>query len=224
MKKLLIIVTLGLISTSLIAQEKGLGVAMKSSTMGIGVDAIYKFHKRMSARVGYDYFLVNRSISFEQSDVSYDGNVGVRLGSLTALYDFFIIPSIHFTAGLALNRFSVGFSGEASSSYTLGELEIPAEQIGEFKFDVGPGLPVSPYLGVGFGQTLGNKLVGFNFEIGTYYQGGPNVTIRSTGLTGPTSRPEHEQAELFESQISQYYLFPIIRGSISFRIFTFNNQ
>ncbi|MCF8363493.1 MAG: hypothetical protein K9G70_12815 [Prolixibacteraceae bacterium] len=221
MKKILTIITFSLISISLLSQDKGIGVAIKSSTMGIGGDVVYKFHKRMSARVGYDYFRVTRPVSFDQSDVSYDGNVNVRMGSLSALYDYYIIPSIHFTAGLALNRFNIGFNGEATSSYTLGDLEIPAEQIGEFKFDVGPGLPVSPYLGVGFGKTLGDKLVGFNFEIGTYYQGAPDVSIHSTGLTGPTSKPEHEQAELFESQISQYYLYPVIRGSVSFRIFTY---
>jgi hypothetical protein len=219
MRKLLTTIILGLAALSLMAQEKGLGIAIKSSTMGIGGDVVYKFHKRMSARVGYDYFRVNRPISFDQADVSYKGNVNIRLGGLSALYDFFIIPSIHFTAGLALNQFNAGFSGEATSNYTLGELEIPAEQIGDFKFEAGPGLPVSPYLGVGFGKTLGSKLIGFNFEIGTYYQGDPNVSIHSTGLTGPTSKPEHEQAELFESQISQYYLYPVIRGSISFKIF-----
>lgn len=221
MRKKLITIAFIFASITLVAQEKGLGIAIKSSTMGIGGDVVYKFHKRMSARVGYDYFRVIRSISFAQADVSYIGNIDVRLGSLTALYDFFIIPSIHFTAGLALNQFKAGFSGEASSSYPLGELEIPAEQIGDFKFEAGPGLPFSPYLGVGFGKTLGSKLIGFNFEIGTYYQGGPNINIHSSGLTAPTSKPEHEQAELIESQISQYYLYPVIRGSLSFRIFTY---
>lgn len=210
-----------LLSINVFSQDKVIGISVKNSNMGIGSDFIFQFHKRMSARVGFDHFAYNKTQIIEQSDVTYDGNAFIRLGSITALYDYFILPSIHFTAGFAYNRMNINFTGEAASNYSLGELEIPAEKIGRFEFDLKPGLQISPYLGIGFGKTLGPKLIGFKFEVGTYYHGKPDIKIIATGLTSPTSNPAHEQEKLMESQIDQYVLFPIIRGSISFKIAKF---
>ncbi|MDA3881197.1 MAG: hypothetical protein PF436_12480 [Prolixibacteraceae bacterium] len=216
-----ITIILLILSLNSFAQESAIGISLKNSNMGIGSDIVYKFHNRMSARVGFDYFAYGRLFTFEQSDVTYDGNANIRLGSFSALYDFFLLPSIHVTAGAAFNRTNITFKGEATSSYPLGELEIPADRIGNFEFEVKPGLPISPYIGIGFGKTIGTKLLGFDFEIGTFYHGKPDITISSTGLTGPTSNPAHEHEKLMESQISQYVLYPVIRGSISFKIIEF---
>ncbi|MBN1769420.1 MAG: hypothetical protein JW842_13020 [Prolixibacteraceae bacterium] len=210
-----------LLSINVFSQDKGIGISIKSSNMGIGSDVIFQFHKRMSARVGFDHFAYNHNRSIEQSDVTYDGNARIKLGSITALYDYFILPSMYLTGGFAYNRMNINFSGEAASNYSMGELEIPAEKIGRFEFDLKPGLTISPYFGIGFGNALGPKLIGFNFEIGTYYHGRPNININASGLTSPTANPAHEQEKLMESQIDQYVLYPIVRGSISFKIAKF---
>ena len=83
-------------------------------------------------------------------------------------------------------------------------------------------MKISPYLGVGFGRALGKeKSLAFAFEIGTYYQGAPDISIQTTGLLSPTSNPELGQEKYLESQISQYYLYPVLKLSLSYRLFKF---
>ena len=204
------------------AQDMSLGVALKGSTMGPGGDVVFQFHEKMTARLGYDYLgLGPYDFSFEESDISYNASAKVKTGSITALYDYYIAKIFFVSAGFGINNFNVSVSGRAGSDLPWGDISVPKDKIGDFDITVNPGLKVSPYLGVGLGRTLSTKLVGFAFEIGTYYMGGPNVNIESTGLIAPTSDPEKGQAAVLENQISQYYLYPVVKLNLSFKITSF---
>lgn len=201
------------------AQERNLGVALKGSTMGYGGDAVYQFNKRMTARLGYDNLQMNFPFDFEESDVSYSANADVKTGSLTALYDYYLAKNVFVSTGVALNNFDVSTKGAPNDGMQWGDITISKDKIGTFEYDVQPSWQLSPYLGVGFGRTISaDKLVAFCVELGAFYQGSPNVSIKSEGLLSPTSNPEHGQAALFESQLSQYYLYPYLKFSLSFNL------
>lgn len=207
------------------AQNRSVGLALKGSTMGYGGDVVFQFHERMSARLGYDQLNVNRQFSFEESDVSYGANIDFKTGSITALYDFYLLKSLFVSAGVGLNNFSGIATGAANKDLIWGDITIPKEKIGDFEFDVKPGMRISPYLGIGFGRTLGKSHnIACNFELGTYYQGSPDIAISTTGLLSPTSNPEHGQEALIESQLSQYYLYPVMKLSLSYKLHSFSKK
>lgn len=211
-----------LLATSVFGQDMSVGLALKGSTMGYGGDVVFQFHEKMTARIGYDYLgLGPFNFNFKESDISYDASATVKTGSITALYDYYIAKIFFVSAGIGVNNFNIHAEGKAGSGLPWGDIVVPADKIGEFDFQVEPGLKLSPYLGIGLGRTLSTKTVGFAFEIGSYYMGSPDLTITTTGLIAPTSNPEHGQEAILEGQISQYNLYPVIKLSLNFKLASF---
>jgi hypothetical protein len=205
--------------------QPALGLALKASTNGFGADAVYQFNPRTGLRLGFERLGVKSNFTFEEQSISYDTDVHLKAGSISLLFDFY--PAKHFflTAGAGWNLFQADFDGVAASGMQYGDIVIPKEQIGDFKFVVGPSWKVSPYAGLGFGRTLGlNKKVGFAFEVGGFYQGSPDITITSTGLLSPTSNPDQQQKEKLEKQFSQYSIYPVLKFSLSYKIVTFGQK
>lgn len=208
-----------LTTSSVFGQAISFGISAKASTMGFGGDAIARFNDRMAVRAGLDMIGYERSFLFSESDIDYEALLQLKTGSLSAVFDYYIARGVFVTGGIGLNRFNVNTSGHAASDMVYGDISIPPEKIGSFLFEVRPGLRMSPYLGIGFGRSLSlDNRVGFAVELGTYYQGSPDVSIQTDGLLSPTSNPDHGQKELFERQLSQYYLYPVLRISLSVRI------
>lgn len=204
------------------AQDLSIGASLKSSTMGVGGDVVFQFHERMSVRAGYDWagFSLNQDLTLEGID--FNAQAKLKTGSLLALYDFYIAKILFVSAGFGLNNLNINIAGQAKSNMPYGDIEIPVDKLGSFTFDLKPKLKVSPYLGIGFGRTLSkNKTVGFAFELGTFYQGPPKISIVSEGLISPTGNPDFGQAELLEKQLSQYVLYPVAKMSLSFKIHSF---
>jgi hypothetical protein len=200
----------------------GIGLGLKASTNGLGGDLIYNFHKSMGVRLGFETMGFSGSFNFEEQSVKYAATYKFKTGSFSLLFDYYIVNHVFLSAGAGLNLFNVAVDGEADGSLQFGDIQIPKEKIGNFNFMVDPSLKVSPYLGIGFGRTLGlKKKVGFAFELGGFYQGSPNITIATTGLLSPTSNPDQKQAEKLEGQINQYSIYPVMRLSVSYKIVSF---
>lgn len=220
-KKIPLLIITILIATSLRA-DMGLGVAVKASTMGIGGDIALGLNKNMDVRLGFDMMGFSYNFAFEETNINYDALASVKTGSITALFDYYVANSIFIAAGVGYNMFNTNITGNSKGGLPYGDITITDEKIGDFAFDIEPGMKISPYLGIGFGRALGKeKSLSFAFEIGTYYQGSPDISIQTTGLLSPTSDPELGQESYLESQISQYYLYPVLKLSLSYRIFKF---
>jgi hypothetical protein len=218
---LLVILTVFFV-TSINAQDMGLGLALKASTMGVGGDIALGINKSMDVRLGFDMMGYSLDVPFKESGIDYDAKASVTTGSITALFDYYISKSFFVAGGLGYNLFNVGVNGNAVSDLPWGDISINKDKIGDFVFDIYPGTKISPYLGLGFGRALGSeKNFAFAFELGTYYQGSPDISIESTGLLAPTSDPNLGQEKRLEGQINQYYLYPVLKLSLSYRIVKF---
>ncbi len=202
--------------------SKGIGLAIKASTNGIGGDIVYNFHKRMDIRFGYEQLRYKTNFSFSEESAEYDADADYKAGSLSLLFDFYPVKTIFFTAGVGYNMFHGVLDGRAASAMEFGDILIPKEKIGTFNFQVDPSLQISPYLGIGFGRTLGiDKRVAFAFEIGGYYQGSPDITVNATGLLSPTSNPDQQHEARLERQIKQYTVYPVLKFSLSYKLAKF---
>ena len=235
-KMLMLVVMAGIIAMpELTAQTKsadnsgewtfkpGIGVGLKASTNGLGGDVIFNFHKRMDVRLGFETMGFATNVPFEEQGINYSADVKVKTGSVSLLYDFYVLNHIFFAVGAGYNLFQVQADGQASGALQFGDISITKEMIGDFHFKVDPSLKISPYFGVGFGRTLGlKKRLGFAFELGTFYQGSPSITILANGLLSPTANPDQGQAVKLEKQISQYTMYPVLKLSLSYKILTLN--
>jgi len=190
--------------------------------MGIGGDIALGINKNMDVRVGFDMMGFSRDFTFEETNIEYNAVAAIKTGSITALFDYYLTKSIFLSGGFGYNMFNANIKGQSKGGLPYGDITIKDEKIGNFNFDIAPGMKISPYLGIGFGRALGyEKSFAFAFEIGTYYQGSPDISIQSTGLLAPTSDPKLGQESYLESQISQYYLYPVLKLSLSYRLFKF---
>lgn len=187
--------------------------------MGLGADAVLQLNNRMGLRAGFDWFDYDTTFDFKESGVEYHVLASLGTGSFSALFHYHLSSKFFASAGFAVNNFSSSASGFAISDLQFGDIVIPASDIGTFTFDVDPGLRISPYLGIGFGRLLGeNRRLGMAFELGAFYQGSPQVSIQSDGRLSPTSNPAHGHQALLERQIDHYYLYPVVRLSLSVKI------
>ncbi len=220
MKRLMMVgIIVCLAANMALAQSVSLGIAAKGSTMGLGLDAIVQFNEKMVLRAGFDHIGAQQSFEFEEAGVTYDVLADVKTGGISTMFGYYLTPRIFATAGLTLNNFNTVASGVAITGYTYGDLVIPPEKVGTFTFDIVPELRISPYLGIGFGRLLNhNRLVGISFEMGAFYQGSPVFNIESDGMLSPTSNPDLGHEEYLERQFSQYSIYPVLKGSISFRL------
>lgn len=224
------IVITTILSSSLWAQSegvstRGIGIAIKSSTNGFGGDVIYNFNNRMNVRLGYERLSFKTDFNFKEESVDYDATADYKTGSLSVLLDYYVWKRIFLTVGAGWNMFHGVVDGKAASALEYGDILIPKEKIGNFNFQIDPSLQISPYLGIGFGRTLGlKKKLGFAFELGGIYQGSPDITIASTGLLSPTSNPDQGHEARLEKQVNQYSIYPVLKFSLSYKIVGFNHQ
>ena len=197
----------------------GIGVALKSSTNGLGGDVVYSFHERMSLRFGYEKLHLKTNFTFNEESVDYDANANYTAGSLSLLFDYYFGKHFFLSAGAGWNMFHAEIDGKAASALQYGDIQISKDKIGGFNFQIDPSLQLSPYFGIGFGRTLGlKKKVGFAFELGGYYQGSPNISITSSGLLSPTANPDQGHEARLEKQINQYSIYPVLKFSLSYKI------
>lgn len=201
---------------------KEIGLALKASTNGFGGDVVFNFHKRMDVRLGYEQLHFKTTFSFSEKSVEYDADTDYKTGSLSLLFDYHLAKHVFLTAGVGYNMFHGVVDGKATSDLEYGDIMISKDKIGTFEFQIDPSMKISPYLGIGFGRTLGlAKRVGFAIEIGGYYQGSPDLTITSTGLLSPTSNPDQQQEARLEKQVSQYTVYPVMKFSLSYKLAKF---
>jgi opacity protein-like surface antigen len=192
-----------MISTSSLAQVN-VGLALKASTLGLGGDAVVRFHPKMDVRVGFETMGFGRDFEFKEGDINYDATANLKTGTISAMFDYYVGKSFFLAAGVGYNLFNVNIAGQAASDMPYGDISIPKDDIGNFDVDVDPGSKLSPYIGLGFGKALGRtKNLAMAFELGALYQGGPDLTLNSTG------RSEEHTSDLY----------PVLKLSISYKIF-----
>lgn len=217
------VAVVAMLSSLSVNAQSDFGVSIKAGTSGLGFDLVSQ-HPKYGIRLGYDRLGFTRNFSFDEDyalydEVEYNARAKVRAGAISALCNINLGDIFFVVAGLGVNLFKVDVEGEAANDVPLGDVIIKKEKIGNFDFTIKPGMKLSPYLGIGFGHTLGKtSRWGFVFDMGAYYQGKPNVVIETSGLLSPTSNPSFGQETLLEHQISQYYLYPILRASVSYKL------
>ncbi len=199
-------------------REMALGIY--ASTNGIGGNLIYSLGNKIAIKAGYESLKFNYNFTIEEKDINYDSKLHYKTGGISLLLDYNLFQFLYLSGGIGFSLFNPKVTGVAASEMKYGDIYIPKEKIGDFAINIEPAMKISPYFGIGLGHNLGvKKRVAFNFELGGYYLGSPEVSIQATGLLTPTADPAHGQKEFYENQLSGYRIYPVIKFGLSYKLF-----
>ena len=163
--------------------QSGVGLGVKMSTLGAGIEVATQLTDRMNVRGGFNEFRYSRD--FDKSGIAYSGELTLR--SVTANLDFYVVGPLHLSPGLLLydgNRGSASATVARGRTFTLGGvtyLSNPANPVtGNGKLRVNK---VAPEFLIGLGNLVPRSGRHFtvNFEFGAVYQGSPSAKLNLNG-------------------------------------------
>ena len=193
-------------------------VAIRSSTLGVGLEIGKLIADHFGIRVGANYFKFSTSAT--KSNVSYDASL--KLHAVTGLVDFFPSArgSFHLTGGIITNPFTASGTGQPdqSGTFTLNGHTYTTAQVGVLSGEA-KWPDAGPYVGLGFGTPAKKGPFAFFFDLGAMI-GQPSVTLTATGAA---SNPQlatdlQAQADTTQHDIRKYAkVYPVISFGLAFR-------
>lgn len=166
------------------------GLALRGSTLGIGLEASYRVNRNFGLRAGGNYFEFSRDATIENID--YTATPHFESGTLIAdLYP--MGGSFHVSGGVLLNRNEGRLDAVLNENIEIGGRTYTPAQVGSLVGTV-DFKKTAPYLGLGF---AGRGRIAILFDLGVGFTGTPRVDlIGNTPLTGA------EKAE-FDARVAQ---------------------
>jgi hypothetical protein len=166
-----------------------LGIAIKLSSLGPGIEAATPLSHRSNLRAGFNMFIYDRS--FDSDGVTYTGELSLR--SAEAHYDWFPFGgSFHLSPGVLIyngNQVTANAFVPGGKTFTLDKTNYtsdPANPItGTGKLDFNK---AGPMFTVGWGNLLprNHRHYSVPFEVGFVYTGTPAPP--STSAEAPATR------------------------------------
>lgn len=194
------------------------GIGLKATTDGAGLEVVKGFGKRLNVRLGYSFLSIPISKDFNMEDISATAKARLKFGGANLFLDYYPVRNvIHLTAGVMQNAMRHSLVVTPTSDFPYGDIMIPASELGTFEGEVTPQLKVSPYLALGFGNTLSREhRISFNFEIGALYHGAPQLSLSGTKMLSPMASENNQQVIM--KAIAQYKWYPMISFQLTYRI------
>ena len=167
-----------------------LGLAVRGSTLGIGLEASYRVNRNLGVRAGGNYFEFSKDATIENID--YTATPHFESGTL--ILDVYPMGgSFHLSGGMLLNGNEGRLDARLNQNIDIGGRTYTPDQVGslvgrvDFK-------KTAPYLGLGF---AGRGRISILFDLGVGFTGTPRIDlIGQTPLTGA------EKAE-FDARVAQ---------------------
>ncbi|REJ74041.1 MAG: hypothetical protein DWQ36_09165 [Acidobacteria bacterium] len=195
-----------------------------AGTLGAGLEATVG-SPRLQARAALAAW--STSIDIQTDEVDYSGDL--ELEQLLLVGDWYPWEgSFRISAGVAIN------DDRIEASAPLADLLLPGEDFPAILVDFLGTLegtatidPVVPYLGIGFGNPLGQTgRWRFKVDLGVLFTGAPDVEL-TANLNLPIEVPpefrqvidiivEQEEAEL-RREVADYDLYPVVQVGVSYR-------
>lgn len=207
-----------LLQPAAVMGQGGLSAGLKLGTTGFGVEGVFGLTERLNVRAGlssYDF-----TVTYETSD--NDPDVELELDSdnraVSLLLDYLPFKrGFRVTGGFIHQGPRFRGSGIPIESYTDPDtgLVIPASEMGSIQIDLEYEKKLSPYLGIGFGNSVGNQRLTFSFDAGVIFTGKPSLTSRTFGRMSDVV--DYDEQELREG-VEKVTVLPMISFGLSYRI------
>lgn len=204
-----------------------LGLAVKASTLGYGLEADYALTEKFSLRGQVNQY--DHDDTFDKDGVKYTGSL--ELSSFGLLLDWHPMGGgFRVTGGAYSNGNAISAVGTGEGAYTIGDQTYvvgPTDTL-RATADVDLGSSVAPYVGIGWGHAPSNKggLL-LSFDIGVFFQGTPDANLAVTGTANngsadftsdPTLQAEvRKEEQNLQNDLSDYEAFPVLSFGIGWR-------
>ncbi|MFH0760884.1 MAG: hypothetical protein V2A67_05225 [Bacteroidota bacterium] len=194
------------------------GIGVKATTDGFGIEVVKGFGARLNIRLGYSFMKIPFSYPLEMEGLSATVEANLKFGGANLFLDFYPVKnSFHLTAGVMQNGMKHTVSLTPTSEFPYGDIMVPASELGIVEAVITPKLKFSPYVAVGFGNTLSREhRVSLNFELGALYHGAPQLDLVGTNMLSPMASENNEQVIM--DAIAQYQWYPMMSLQLTFRI------
>ncbi len=209
-----------------------LGIGVKISTLGPGIEAATPVTANSNLRGGFNMFSYDHN--FTEDGITYDGQL--RLRSAEAHYDWFPFHgSFHVSPGVLVyngNQVTANASVPGGSTFTLDSTTYtssPTDPItGTGKVDF---VKAGPMFTVGWGNLLPRNHRHFSFpvELGVVYTGAPRTALTMAGTACDSSglnclevtdNPQFQanvvaQQNKFNKDIAPFRFYPLISAGFA---------
>lgn len=192
----------------------GLGLGIKLSTFGPGVEVIGAFTPKFHLRLGGTF--MHYTYHYDDKNVEVNGSADAHLSSVSLFANYYLARIFFISGGVLYNMNEIGLNGFFTKSMTIGSMEVEPERIGTLDFKIKPGSSLTPYAGIGIGRSLSkNGVVSFAIEAGAAFHGNPKVELAATGMLEPTG--SEDQRQQLEDNLAGFNIYPMLNFQLSFR-------
>lgn len=205
------------------SQAHAAAVAVRAGSFGYGADVDVGLTETLNLRLGYNTFSLNRTIN--DTDVTYKGKI--KISAASGILDWHVFHGgFRLSVGAVQNGPKVDATGVPNSNqtYVINGNTYTADQIGSATGSIKMGDSVSPYLGIGWGNTVDEaERVTFLLDLGVIKTGAPKVTLNFTcnpslanNCSQFASDVAKEKADL-EDELSKYEWYPVVALGVAIR-------
>lgn len=192
------------------------GVTVSAGTLGVGIEIAHTLPlANLTGRLAWNGY----SYSYDDAIDGVEYELDLDLNTVTALLDWRPWGQLtHFTAGLVYNNNGIDFVGAPAASYQIGNLNLPATEVGRLTGTVGFDELV-PYLGLGWNIPVAPKTA-LSLELGVMFQGAPQLALSADGpaASDPTFQAELErERQAAQQELDNYEYYPVVALGIQRR-------
>lgn len=218
MSRFFIVIALCCVAMSANAVEFAVGA--NGGTPGVGLNATLGVTENVNLRGVFNFF----NYDFDENEDGVDYELDFDLSSLGALVDWHPMGgSFRVSAGIFANGNDISGTGrgQTGTQVEFGDMVFDADDIGtvnaSIEFD-----GAAPYVGVGWGNSVGEGRWTFMVDLGVFLQGEPDVSL-TTPEVDPIIAAQVEteraqaQAEL-EDDVDGFELFPYVSFGFGFKL------
>ena len=212
------IITTGLIllsTTALFADEaKEINMALKVSTLGLGLDVSTPINDTFSARLNING--ASYSDNQNSSGNTFEGTLDLfTAGVLVDAYPF--ENNFRLSTGLYYN--GNGFSGSVTPSSTqtvdINGVTYTSADLSKLNTDVTFN-KIAPYFGIGWGNNAQDKGWGFTFDLGALYHGEGSVNLTAEGsLSSVIASDIAQEEQSLNNDLSSFKVYPVISFGVN---------
>ncbi|GAA4015895.1 hypothetical protein [Actimicrobium antarcticum] len=215
------------------SKPTGKAISLLVGTTGLAIHGVGAINSEMNARIGVNYF---NNVDFSTNTKYVDWNLHLKLRTFDFLLDWFPWDSnFRFTSGVVFNRNQIeaqgtyanvdgiGIGGLPFTSFTYQGVDYNVSQVGGLKGKI-DFQPVSPYLGMGWGNALKDgKGWGLSSDVGILFQGSPTSRTSAENCTLPSRACEMisillaSEDQRLNDKLKRFRAYPVIRVGVNYR-------
>ena len=172
------------------ADKPAVGIAVKASTLGVGVDAAVRVHSKVNLRGTFNFLSMSHDFQNTDDNITYVGDLSFR--SIAATVDYFPFGGgFHISPTFVLNNTNkVTLSSLIPAGKTIDIDSTPYQSSSSNPIKAAGGVSFKsgrPGVMLGFGNIAGGHRVTVPFEFGVIFGGAPVGTLSFTGTACQTN-------------------------------------